>query len=364
MPHRLILLLSALAIAIGAGCGNSSSGSSTASNQKVPPDAVANVAGHPILRSEFNHYMGIAAANYKQNKQPIPKPGSDAYQKLQQSVLQFLVQRIEIGLEAKKAHVAVDQKKVDQTLAADVKARGGKPKFDQYLKASGATEADIRDQIVYQTLSQALFTKITAAAKVSDAQVAAQYAKDKDTVYKTPKSIKVEHILIGPKKQPAQGKKISPADYAKYLATARKVLALVNGGQDFAKLVSTYSTDPGKTQNKGVYDVTETGFDPAFTKASFALRKGQVTSAPVRSNFGYHIIKALSDPTASGVQPLSKVKDQIKQQLLQQAQNKLANDFVTSILKYYKAHTTFAPGYSLPPPATTGTGTTGATTAP
>jgi len=117
---------------------------------------------------------------------------------------------------------------------------------------------------------------------------------------------------------------------------------------------------PGVKTNEGVYDVTKTGFDPDFTKASYALKTGQFTETPVKSQFGYHIIKALADPTKDGVKSLAEVKAQIKTQLEQAQNNKSVADWFAGIQKTYEGKTSFATGYSLPP--TTTAGSTAATT--
>ena len=343
-PIALLLLLSTLVVA--AGCGGS--GKSTPS---VPSDAVAVVGGESILKSDFDHLLAIGVASYKQRKQDPPKVGTADYEKLKQQALQVLFQRVVIRDEAKAAKIAVDaaavQKQIDQlkTQAGDA------TKWAQQLKDASATEADYKAAFEVQQLAQKLYDNVTkTTATVTDADIQAQYTKDRETVYKTEASRKVEHILLGPK----DGSTPKPADYAKYLVQAKAVLAQLNAGADFKKLVTKYSTDPGKVQNKGVYDVTMTGYDPAFAKASFALKTGETTQKPVKSAFGYHLIKALADPTAAGYKTLDQVKDQIKTSLVQAKQQSAATDWFKKAEAKYKLETTFAKGYALPPDAPTG----------
>jgi len=74
-------------------------------------------------------------------------------------------------------------------------------------------------------------------------------------------------------------------------ATARLVLGQVKSGANFASLAKKYSRDPGSASQGGSLGYFTTGtMVPAFDKAAFALKVGEV-SGIVQSPFGYHIIK-------------------------------------------------------------------------
>lgn len=81
-------------------------------------------------------------------------------------------------------------------------------------------------------------------------------------------------------------------------------------GEDFAALAKEYSDDIG-TRNKGgdLGLAAKGAYVPEFEQALFALKKGEV-SAPVKTEFGYHIIR-LDDVVAAKVKPLDEVKDQL-----------------------------------------------------
>jgi peptidyl-prolyl cis-trans isomerase C len=350
-PIALLLLLPVLLVA--AACGGSGK-----SAPEVPADAVALVDGQSILKADFDHLLAIGVASYKQKKQDPPKVGTADYEKLKQQALQVLFQRVVIRNEAKAQKIVVDEAAVTKQIEQLKTQAGDATKWAQQLKDASATEADYKQAFEVQQLAQKLYEVVTKQqATVTDAEIQAQYAKDKETVYKKQASRKVEHILLGAK----DGSTPKPADYAKYLVQAKAVLAQLNAGADFKKLVDKYSTDPGKTQNHGEYDVTMEGYDPAFAKASFALKTGKLTQEPVKSAFGYHIIKALAAETASGYKTLDEVKDQIKSQLQQTKQQTAATDWFKKAEKTYEAKTTFAKGYGLPPEAPAGS-TAGTTT--
>jgi parvulin-like peptidyl-prolyl isomerase len=360
--RRPILLVAALgAVSVLAACGGSSGGEKT-TKADVPADSVALVDGKPILKKDFDHLITIGLASFKARQQDAPKAGTQAYELLKQQAVQILFQRVIIKSEAAKQGVKVDSAKVAEELKNLKTQAGSDAKWQQQLKDAGASEADYTDTFTVQQLAQGLYEKLTkSSAAVTDAEIQAQYDKDKATVYKVAASRKVAHILFGPK----DGSTPAAKDLPKYKKAAEDVIAQLNKGADFTKLVTKYSVDPGKTQNQGVYDVTATGFDPDFTKASYALKTGEITQDPVKSQFGYHIIKALADPTKDSTKSLADVKAQIKSQLEEARKNKSVAAWFAGIQSQYEKKTSFATGYSLPPTTTaTDTGATGSGTAP
>jgi peptidyl-prolyl cis-trans isomerase C len=103
---------------------------------------------------------------------------------------------------------------------------------------------------------------------------------------------------------------------------AKKIHARVKGGEDFAKIAGESSKDPGSGQQGG--DLGYFAKDrmvPEFAEAAFALKAGEI-SAPVKSQFGWHIIK-LEDRRTRPVPAYNDVKDRLAQALVQKAQNEL-----------------------------------------
>ncbi len=327
--------------ASSAASGSSSVGAT--STAAVPADAVAIVDGTPILKTDFKHLVDIAIASAVEAKQPAPAVGSPEYEKLKQQALSILIQRELIAREAADAGVKVDKAKVDESLKQAVDAAGGQTKWDEQLKKTKATKDDYLKTFEIQQLAQGLFESLTKDVKVTDADIQAAYEKDKETTYKVPKSRKVAHILID-----VNGN--SKAD-AKDLAKAEEVLKLVNEGGDFGALAKKYSADPGSKDNGGEYDELEGQFVPEFEKVSFGLDTGKWSEKPVKTQFGYHIIKALGDLTPPGYKPLSEVKEQIRTSLAQELKNKIGADWFAKAQTDYEKKATFADGYSLPPKA-------------
>ena len=114
---------------------------------------------------------------------------------------------------------------------------------------------------------------------LSDSDLAAAYEKDKASYVQAEKR-QARHILIEAGKDDAAAQK-----------QAQSVFAEANSGKDFAELAKKYSQDAGSAQKGGDLGWSERGyFDPAFEDAEFSMKVGEVRG-PVKSKFGYHIIK-------------------------------------------------------------------------
>jgi peptidyl-prolyl cis-trans isomerase C len=108
---------------------------------------------------------------------------------------------------------------------------------------------------------------------------------------------------------------------------AKALIAQIKGGAKFDELAKKNSKDPGSAERGGDLDFAKAdAYVPEFGKAMSALKKGEMTDAPVKTNFGYHIIR-LDDTREAEFPAFDDVKDQIKQRLeqskLQDYQDKL-----------------------------------------
>jgi peptidyl-prolyl cis-trans isomerase C len=104
------------------------------------------------------------------------------------------------------------------------------------------------------------------------------------------------------------------------------VIKQLKGGADFAKLAEEKSKDTGSAKQGG-----DLGYFPhdamvkEFADAAFALKVGEITDKPVKTNFGYHVIK-VEDKRKSSAPPIAEVKDQINNQLGQELTNDEVKD--------------------------------------
>jgi parvulin-like peptidyl-prolyl isomerase len=321
---RLALLLCAL-VAVGlAGCGG---------DDEVPADAVAVVDGQQIARSDYEALLSQAKKSYKNQKREFPAAGSQEFQTLRNQAVQFLVQREQFEQEASDMDVDVTDKQIDARLEQIQKQYfgGDKKKYEKQLKEQGLSEKQVRNDIRAQIISEKIFEQVTKDVKVTDADIATYYKKNK-AQYSQPESRDVRHILVKTKKQ------------------ADELYAQLQGGADFAALAKKYSEDTGSKANGGKLTISQGQTVAPLDKVAFQLKKNEI-SKPVKTEFGYHIIQPLSDEKAAKVTPLKDVKDSIRQQLGQTKKNEAMTKWVDELKKDYKDKVSYAAGFSPPPDA-------------
>jgi len=147
-------------------------------------------------------------------------------------------------------------------------------------------------------LIRELFSKFQETNAVSDADIQAEY--DKFVAANGGKEYRARHILVETEAQ------------------ANAILASLKKNGKFEDIAKKQSKDPGSGANGGDLDWAAAGnYVKEFSDAMVALKKGETSSAPVKSQFGFHIIR-LDDVREAQLPKLEDVKPQIAQQLQQQ----------------------------------------------
>jgi peptidyl-prolyl cis-trans isomerase C len=158
---------------------------------------------------------------------------------------------------------------------------------------------DVKNQVEIARQSiviRALVADYLKKNPVSDAEVQAEYDKFKSQA--GDKEYRARHILVE-KEEDAKG-----------------IIAKLKGGAKFEELAKQ-SKDPGSAANGGDLDwASPASFVKPFSDAMTGLQKGQVTEAPVKTQFGFHVIK-LEDIRAAKIPALEEVKPQISESLQQ-----------------------------------------------
>jgi peptidyl-prolyl cis-trans isomerase C len=196
--------------------------------------------------------------------------------------------------------------------------------FAQEAEKRGmAANADFRQQmeLARQTLLiRAMFTEYQKKNPVTDAEAQAEYEKVKTQASASGNTeYRARHILVEKEDE------------------AVKLLAQIKGGAKFEDLAKKSSKDTGSAKNGGDLDFAKPdAYVPEFSKAMTELKKGEV-SAPVKSQFGYHIIK-LEDTREAQFPPFADVKPQVVQRLEQQK----ITEFQESLRKAAKTDFKFA----------------------
>jgi peptidyl-prolyl cis-trans isomerase C len=159
-------------------------------------------------------------------------------------------------------------------------------------------------------LIRELFADWQKKNPVTDAEVKAEY--DKFVAANGGKEYKARHILVEKEDE------------------AKKVIADLGRGAKFEELAKKQSKDPGSGANGGDLDwANAASYVPEFAQAMVKLNKGETTKAPVKSQFGFHVIR-VDDIREAQLPKLDEVKPQIQQQLQQQKLAKFQQDLRSS----------------------------------
>lgn len=143
-----------------------------------------------------------------------------------------------------------------------------------------------------------LFSDYQKKNPVTDSDIKAEY--EKFAAANGGKEYRASHILV------------ESEDLAK------KLTADIKKGGKFADIAKKNSKDPGSGANGGDLDwANASSYVAEFSQALVKLEKGKITDAPVKTQFGYHIIR-LDDTRQAQLPPVDQVKPQIAQQLGQQ----------------------------------------------
>jgi peptidyl-prolyl cis-trans isomerase C len=147
-------------------------------------------------------------------------------------------------------------------------------------------------------LIRELFADYQKTNPVTDAEIKAEY--DKFAAANGGKEYKARHILVEKEDE------------------AKKIIADLKKGQKFEDIAKKQSKDPGSGANGGDLDwATPSSYVPEFAEAMIKLKKGETTQVPVKSQFGWHVIR-VDDTREAQLPKFEDVKPQIAQQLQQQ----------------------------------------------
>ncbi|MDQ6679914.1 MAG: peptidylprolyl isomerase [Pseudomonadota bacterium] len=237
------------------------------------------------------------------NGKPVPKARVDAL--MAQITKQAAARGQQLPADIDK--LVRDKVVLDEMFVQEAERRG--------LAASADFKAQMelaRQSILVQTL----LADYEKKSPVSDADIKAEYDKFKAQSGGT--EYRARHILV------------EKEDDAKAL------IAQIKAGAKFEDLAKKNSKDPGSGQNGGDLDFAAPGaYVPEFSQAMVKLKKGVMTETPVKTQFGYHIIK-LDDTREAQFPPLEEVKPQIQQRLAQKKVEEFRDEIRSKTKTDYK----------------------------
>ena len=325
-----VLAVSLVSVSLVAACGG---------DEGVPSDAVAVVAGQEIPRDQYDALWAQTKAGYKQQGKDVPKAGTPEWTSLKANIVQYLVQRAQFEEKAKELGIVITDKELDDELAKIKKDffQGSDKKMQAQLKTSNITLESLKRDIRAKVVQQKLYEKVTGDLTVTEKEIRDYYDEHQE-LYGQPESRTVRHILVKKKER------------------ADDLYAQLKDGASFAQLAKKYSDDPGSAAQGGKLTVSKGQTVPEFDKLAFELDTDELAE-PVHTQYGWHVIQALSDIKPAKAQPFDKVKEQIKAQLLETKKSDKMTKWVDGVKKELGDETTYQVGFAPPADATTSTAT-------
>ena len=259
-------------------------------------DVVASVDGEKITKDEVYNLM-------------VSQYGS--------SVVETLINNKVIELEGEKEGIKVSKKEINAELDEFIESYGGEETFNSALEASGISLADFKKDIENYLIVEKILGK---DIDITEDEMKEYFEENKES-FNEEEQVKASHILVEDEK------------------TAKEVIEKLNAGEDFAELAKEYSTDEGSAEEGGDLGYFEYGdMVEEFSEAAFKLKEGEI-SEPVKSDYGYHIIKVTGKKDAKEA-TYEDHKEEIKTILFDNEINSKYQDWLDETKDKYKIENT------------------------
>ena len=270
------------------------------------PDPVAVVDGTEIKKADLEQAFARMLA-----AQRIPADQLPEEQRLQgyRMILDDMI--IEKIVTKKAAETKVTDEEVTAKLEGFKTRFGSEAAFQEQIAKSGMTmekvKADVREGLRQENW---INTQINGKDAVADSDVEDFYKKNPDQ-FKQPEQVRASHILVKVEQD------AKPEVVAEKEKAAKAIAARVKKGEAFDKLAKELSEDPSAKENSGDLNFFGKGqMVPEFSDAAFKMKKDEI-SEPVRSQFGFHVIK-VTDRKEAEVVTLEAAKPKLLPYLKQQ----------------------------------------------
>ena len=263
MKKKLLTVMLASTMVLAA-CGNQANDGKNdtkveekAAAKELGKDAIAIVNGEKISKEDYKKEMSFYGAMLASR------------QNLKNSIVQMMVQDKLISDDMKANKIEIADKDVNDAFLNSVKQFGGQEQFDKMLDDYNMDVEKFKETVRKDLMYQKHKEWFTKEHPVTDEEIKEYFEDNKDQFAKRDAS----HILVEDEK------------------TAKEIKEKLDKGEDFAELAKEYSKDSANAENGGNLGTFSKGqMVKEFEDAVFNLKEGEI-SEPVKTQFGYHIIK-------------------------------------------------------------------------
>ncbi len=205
---------------------------------------------------------------------------------------------------SKKQQAQLVKKLIERELLFDAAQKAGIEKDKDYLKALENTKKDLAIRV--------WMDKVYARTLISDSEANKYYQENKD-MFKVPEQVHARHILVKSEKE------------ANEIIKELKGLKGDKLKEKFIELAKSKSVGPSGSKGGDLGFFGKGQMVKPFQDAAFALNKGEITTKPVQTQFGYHIIY-VEDKKPAGIAPFEQVKKSIMAKMRQEAFKKAVDE--------------------------------------
>lgn len=233
-----------------------------------------------------------------------------------EQVLNSLIIKKIIQLEAKKQNVKVTKDEIQNELNKTIENFGSEEAFKNALEYYGITEESFKEDIELNLyVSKLLESKV----EITEDEMKDYFEENKDD-FKQEEQVKARHILVEDEE------------------TAKEIKQKLANGEDFEKLVKEYSTDTGTKEKGGDLGFFSKGeMLKEFEEVAFSLKVGEI-SDPVKTKYGYHIIK-VEDRKEAKEANYEENKEAIREKLFEEKLPDVYQSWIQEKMKEYNVQT-------------------------
>lgn len=295
-------------------------------------DPVAVVNGEPISKAELEEAFNSALQASGANPEDLtPEQKLEGYsQLLDDLIMDKLVSKAAEGVEVPQAEIDAEIAKIKAQFPSE-------EEFNKQVTAAGQSPEKLSEALGKMLQQQKwMETQLGDKTEVTDEE-AKKFYDENQKEFEEPETVKASHILI------LVGKDDSEDVVKAKLEEAKKAAARAKK-EDFAKVAKEVSEEPGAAESGGDLGYfPKDRMVPEFAEAAFSQKVGQV-GEPVRTQFGWHVIK-VTDKKPAGTVSYDEVKKQLLAYLKTDKQRKAVQEMLKSMRDSAKVENT------LPAPA-------------
>ena len=275
-------------------------------------DPVAVVNGEKISKADLEKNFSDALAASGANAATLT---SDQKMQGYRQILDGMI--MEKLVDKQAAAIQVDKAEIDAQLAKIKSQFPSEEVFQAEMKKSGLT-LDQFTANLSRSIRQSKWMQSQVQGKDSVTEDDAKKFYDANTrEFTNPDLVRASHILI---RTPDNA---TPEQLKTAENKAKAAIVRANKGEDFGKLAGELSEEPGAAQRGGDLGYfPKDKMVPEFATAAFAMKKGDVSATPVKTKFGYHVIK-VTDKKPAGTATFDEAKAQIMQFLQAQKRREI-----------------------------------------